>query len=237
MANLIKVLRAGKTRYNTGLKMQNYVLDLMRQNMDSCSNASLDGVLILTEHDPVYTIGIRSRDYDENYGRTLQQLGADYYETNRGGLITFHGPGQLIAYPILNLNKFEPSVRWYVSQLENAIISTCKKFKLEGYRSPYTGVWVNDKKICAIGIHVSKYLTSHGLALNCNTDLKWFEHIVPCGIKGKGVTSLSVECGKNICIEDATEVFIQCFSKQFDIRVENFSNDFVENVLRQINAT
>lgn len=237
MAHFIKILKVGKTGYDTGLKLQNYVLDLMRQNIKSSSNLTLDGVLILTEHPPVYTVGIRSKDYDKNYGKTLQRLGADYYETNRGGLITFHGPGQLVAYPILNLEKFRPSVRWYVSQLEDAIISTCKHFKLDGYRSPYTGVWVNDKKICAMGIHVSQHLTSHGLALNCNTDLKWFQHIVPCGIVGKGVTSLSVECKKNISIKDTTDIFLKCFTNQFDSHAENFSDDFVVNVLKEINAS
>lgn len=237
MAQLIKILKAGKTRYNAGLKLQQYVLDLMKQNINPSNNVSLDGVLILTEHYPVYTIGIRSKDYDKHYGKILQRLGADYYETNRGGLITFHGPGQLVAYPILNLNKFEPSVRWYVTKLEDAVISTCKQFNLNGYRSPYTGVWVNDKKICAMGIHVSQHLTSHGLALNCNTDLKWFEHIVPCGIVGKGVTSLSNECKRNVSIEDTADIFIECFTDQFDSHAENFDDDFVENVLKQINAS
>lgn len=237
MVHLIKILKAGKTRYDSGLKLQKYVVDLMKQNVNSSSNTSLDGILILTEHYPVYTIGIRSKDYDKNYGKTLQRLGADYYETNRGGLITFHGPGQLVAYPILNLTKFEPSVRWYVLQLEDAVISTCKQFNLHGYRSPYTGVWVNDKKICAMGIHVSQHLTSHGLALNCNTDLKWFEHIIPCGIVGKGVTSLSNECKRNISIEDTTDIFIKCFTNQFDSHAENFSDDFVKNVMKKINAS
>uniref|UniRef100_A0A8C1II11 lipoyl(octanoyl) transferase n=1 Tax=Cyprinus carpio TaxID=7962 RepID=A0A8C1II11_CYPCA len=110
---------------------------------------------------------------------------------SRGGLITFHGPGQLVCYPVLNLGCFRKSVRWYVCELERTVIKTCGQFGIEASTSPDTGVWAGDNKICAIGIHCGRYITSHGLALNCNTDMSWFDNIVPCGIMGKGVTSLS----------------------------------------------
>lgn len=145
--------------------------------------------------------------------------GAEFYQTNRGGLITFHGPGQLVAYPIINLKHFKPSVRWYVCCIEQTIIELCRKLNLTANTSPHTGVWINDNKVCAIGVHCSRYVTSHGLALNCNIDLSWYKHIVPCGIQDKGVTSLTRELGKNIAITDIEPLFIDAFSEIFKCSV------------------
>ncbi|CAB1348477.1 unnamed protein product [Coregonus sp. 'balchen'] len=127
------------------------------------------------ESDRPYTHSKRSKD---------KLLGAEFFRSNRGGLITFHGPGQLVCYPILNLGCFKKS-------LERTVINLCRKYGIKASTSPDTGVWVGDNKICAIGIHCGTYIPSHSLALNCNTDMGWFENIVPCGIVGKGVTSLS----------------------------------------------
>ena len=119
---------------------------------------------------------------------------------NRGGLSTFHGPGQLVVYPILNLQKFKPSVRWYVSQLEETIIQTCLSYGLKAERTEHTGVWIGMNKVAAIGIHVTHSITYHGLSLNCNTDLSWFNDIVPCGIADRGVTSITKELEKGFCL-------------------------------------
>ena len=131
----------------------------------------------------------------------LKSLGADFHRVNRGGLITFHGPGQLVAYPILQLER-RNAIRWYVDSLEDAIIDLLSEFNLKGEKSPHTGeilflkylgkvswylgVWIGDNKICAMGINAEREITSHGLAINCNTEMKWFGNIVPCGIADKG---------------------------------------------------
>ena len=169
----------------------------------------------------------------------LKALGADFYRTNRGGLITFHGPGQLVAYPILNLRGFDKSMKWYVCKLEETVIQLCKALRIEAERSSDTGVWVKNNKLCAIGnlfimlftpkwlnflnligVHGSRYITTHGLALNCNTNLKWFSHIVPCGIYDKGVTSLSELLGKEITIESVIDPFLKSFEQQFQCNVK-----------------
>lgn len=149
----------------------------------------------------------------------LRLLGADIHRTNRGGLITFHGPGQLVCYPVLNLGSFKKSVRWYVCQLEKTVIRLCSKFGIKASTSPHTGVWVGDNKICAVGIHCGRYITSHGLALNCNTDLTWFDHIVPCGIEGKGVTSLSAELQRDVSVGETIPQLLEAFQEQFTCRL------------------
>jgi len=228
MQRIACVANVGRQSYSSGLKIQEFVSNMIK----SWSQLNdTKGIIILVEHDPVYTVGIRNRDYDIEYEKRLRSLGAEFFRTGRGGLITFHGPGQLVSYPILNLKCFEPSVRWYVTQLEQVIISTCADFGIKASTSPHTGVWVNDKKICAMGLRVSQYITSHGLALNCETDLNWFNHIVPCGIPNKGVTSLTVECGKRISIGDATSHFLKNFEQLFDCRVKYCTEDILHEIL------
>lgn len=184
-----------------------------------------NNILILTEHDPVYTIGIRTKNYSTEDEEKLKRVGAEFFKTNRGGLITFHGPGQLVAYPILNLKNFQTSVRWYVCHMEKTIIDLCKKYDIKAQTTADTGVWVEDRKICAIGIHASRYITTHGLALNCNADLSWFKHIVPCGLEGKEVTSLSKELKKEITIDEVTPKFLESFSNIFECHFEELSNE------------
>uniref|UniRef100_A0A8C2AMR8 lipoyl(octanoyl) transferase n=1 Tax=Cyprinus carpio TaxID=7962 RepID=A0A8C2AMR8_CYPCA len=131
----------------------------------------------------------------------------NFVHTSRGGLITFHGPGQLVCYPVLNLGCFRKSVRWYVCELERTVIKTCGQFGIEASTSPDTGVWAGDNKICAIGIHCGRYITSHGLALNCNTDMSWFDNIVPCGI---------MELGRDVPTEEAVPKLLEAFTEQFN---------------------
>lgn len=213
---LVKLLKLGRMQYDPCLKIQNQLSESLKASSNLC------GYLIIVEHEPVYTIGIRQQDYDSKLEANLINLGAEFKRTNRGGLITFHGPGQLIAYPVLNLKHFEPSVRWYVANLEKTIINLCKEtYGLNATTSPDTGVWIGNHKICAMGVRCSRYVTTHGLALNCNTDLSWFEHIVPCGLHGKGVTSLSSIFEKNISVDDVLPHFLQHFSKLFSCDVED----------------
>ncbi|XP_058444580.1 putative lipoyltransferase 2, mitochondrial [Malaya genurostris] len=207
MSRLVHILRAGKLDYKKSLSLQSTISSIVINN----STGPFQNVLILTEHDPVYTIGIRTKDYGPEEEQRLTALGAQFVRTNRGGLITFHGPGQLVAYPLLNLKNFQPSIRWYVCHIEKTIIELCRQYGIKAQTTEDTGVWVKERKICAIGIHASRYVTTHGLALNCNNDLRWFEHIVPCGIPGKGVTSMSVETGDESSVDSVTPKFLESF--------------------------
>ena len=165
----------------------------------------------------------------------LTSLGAEFVRSNRGGLITFHGPGQLVAYPILNLAQFYRSeqsgkrlkllgMKWYIDTLEEVVIQTLKNhFAIQAFRSPHTGVWVDfqeEKKICAMGVHNSDLVTCHGLALNCDIDLSWFDHIVPCGIEGKGVTSISNQVHKTITVQEVQSKLVKEFENCFSCIVD-----------------
>ncbi|XP_055843303.1 putative lipoyltransferase 2, mitochondrial [Episyrphus balteatus] len=225
MSRLIKVLRPPNILdYKTGLTLQQKISAQPANNVTSFTN-----YLLLLEHHPVYTIGIRTKGYtdkDENY---LKSLGADFCKTNRGGLITFHGPGQLVAYPVLHLKLFKPSMRWYVAQLESTVIDLCKSMGIPNAQTTSdTGIWVGHNKICAIGVHGSQYITTHGIGLNCNTDLEWFNHIVPCGIENKGVTSLTKELKRNISIDKAIPHLLDAFCRNFDCKFEWDDRDLIK---------
>lgn len=215
MSRIIYTIRTGKLNYIESLRLQTKISN-QKHKLDA---AKFNNILILTEHNPVYTIGIRSKDYTIKDEEQLKALGAEFHKTNRGGLITFHGPGQLVAYPILHLKQFQPSVRWYVCHIEKTVIDMCREYGITAKTTEDTGIWVDDRKICAIGLHASLYVTTHGLALNCNTDLKWFDHIVPCGIVGKSVTSLSRELGRDVSIEEATPMLLNSFKNNFDCQL------------------
>ncbi|XP_055735370.1 putative lipoyltransferase 2, mitochondrial [Salvelinus fontinalis] len=218
----VEVIQLGRISYGRALQVQQLYV---RRHLDS--KDKLHNALLLCEHPPVYTIGIRQALYPFEEEQRLKLLGAEFFRSNRGGLITFHGPGQLVCYPILNLGCFKKSVRWYVCELERTVINLCRKYGIRASTSPNTGVWVGDSKICAIGIHCGRYITSHGLALNCNTDMGWFENIVPCGIVGKGVTSLSQELGRDVSIEESIPPLLETFSDQFDCTLHHgeYSNN------------
>lgn len=226
----VHILRAGLTTYQQGLRLQ----QLFTSRFNEKTENEFESFLILTEHKPVYTIGIRTKDYTIDDEEKLRKLGADFFRTNRGGLITFHGPGQIVAYPILNLKQFKPSVRWYVCHLEKTIISLCDELGLRATTSQDTGVWIGNEKICAMGIHAKRYITSHGLALNCDVDLSWFDHIVPCGLPGKGVTSLSKQLGKRISFESAAPLMLSHFERTFNCNVKNCSANETRDYLSQV---
>ena len=214
----------GRLGYQPALELQKKLVN--NHFLDSSKSPSDNGdVVLLVEHDPVYTVGLRDKTYSEPVRHQLQSRGAEFYRTDRGGLITFHGPGQLVVYPILNLRQpsFEPSVRWYVCRLESTIIELCKTFyDLPAKRTEHTGIWVGDNKIAALGIHNRRAVVSHGLALNCDTDLSWYDHIVPCGIAdpSKWVTSLSRETGTEVSIQDAIPQYLASFEKVFGCQLK-----------------
>lgn len=225
----VQVLRAGLITYQQGLNLQKAIASKFVDNDDKL----FKNILILCEHFPVYTIGIRSKDYTDEDEKHLKSLGAEFYRTNRGGLITFHGPGQLMVYPIINLKQFKPSVRWYVCHLEQTVISLCKEYGLSAKTTEDTGVWIGNEKICAMGIHAKRYITTHGIALNCDIDLKWFEHIVPCGLVNKGVTSLSRQTGKSISVDKTIPIFLENFKKTFECHLEDCPENETNQLLSQ----
>ncbi|CAL8350331.1 unnamed protein product [Arctogadus glacialis] len=208
----VQLVQLGRISYSQALLEQQRFVQRHR-NRDPSRPAP--DALLVCEHPPVYTIGIRQAPYPAEEERRLALLGAEFFRTNRGGLITFHGPGQLVCYPVLDLRGFRKSLRWYVGQLEQTVIGLCGQLGIEASTSPDTGVWVGNNKICAIGIHCGRYITSHGLALNVNTDLSWFKHIVPCGIVGKGVTSVSEELGRAVTVEELLPRLLDSFSEHF----------------------
>ncbi len=175
--------------------------------------------LVLTEHHPVITIG-KSGTKKNLLVRPeyLEQQNIDLVEIDRGGDITFHGPGQLIGYPILDLTAFKKDVHWYLRMLEEIIIRTLYVFDIDSGRVPgLTGVWINNAKICAIGIKVTRWVTMHGFALNVNTDLSFFKHIIPCGINDKQVTSISQLVGNNLDINHVIKELVGQFEQVFEV--------------------
>jgi lipoyl(octanoyl) transferase len=184
--------------------------------------------LLFVEHYPVYTLGKSGKPEHVliNEEQRLQK-GIEFFHINRGGDITFHGPGQLVGYPIFDLEQFKTDLGWYLRSLEEVIILTMAEFGLKGERSAgETGVWIEpdikgkERKICAMGIRSSRWITMHGFAFNINTDLDYFNHIIPCGIQNKQVTSLQKELGVEIPLGEVKEKVKQNFKKVFDIIVE-----------------
>jgi lipoyl(octanoyl) transferase len=173
-------------------------------------------VLILLEHPPVYTAGRRS---DPSHlllaEHELTRKGAELHFVDRGGSVTFHGPGQLVGYPIVHLGT-APDVIRYLRDLEEVIIQACADLGVAVGRSErFTGVWAGDRKVCAIGVKSTRGVTLHGFALNCTTDLSWFDAIVPCGLADRGVTSLSDLAGRRITLDEALPVVADTFARIF----------------------
>jgi len=174
---------------------------------------SLPDVLLLVEHEPVLTLG--AGFHEDNLLQTRDQyreLGIGVYSTDRGGDVTYHGPNQLVIYPIFDVSRLGKDLHKWLRDLEETMIQVLSELGLEGYRfPPNTGTWVNGGKVAAIGIKISRWVSIHGIALNCDNDLDPFGLIVPCGIHGHGVTSLSKETGRRITIEDAKPMVGRAF--------------------------
>jgi lipoyl(octanoyl) transferase len=185
--------------------------------------------LILCEHPHVYTLGksgaMENLLLDE---QGLRDHSATFYKINRGGDITYHGPGQLVAYPILDLENFFTDIHLYLRNLEEAVIRTLAEFELDAGRiEGLTGVWIDHhegaddpRKICAMGVKSSRWVTMHGLALNVNTDLSYFEHIVPCGIDDKAVTSMEKELGSKVDMNQVSSLLIEQIADIFEMELK-----------------
>ncbi len=208
-------------------KAWDYQEELFQELLEAKQNEKInDNYLLFCEHPPVFTLGksgtesnlLMSKDF-------LEKHGIEYFKINRGGDITFHGPGQIVGYPILDLEQFEMGVKQYIHAMEEVIIRTLNDYGLKSERlDGATGVWLETdtpraRKICAIGVRASRYVTMHGFAFNINTDLNYYSYINPCGITDKSVTSLKAELGKEIDLAEVQEklryYFVEVFKMEF----------------------
>jgi len=191
--------------------------DLQKEIFELRLHNKIDDTFFLLEHPHTYTLGkVAEKENLISTNEQLKELGISVYEIDRGGDITYHGPGQIVGYPIIKLSNWKEDTHEYLRALEEVIIKTCAEYGLSTNRNPkYTGVWLGERKIAAIGIKVSRWVTMHGFAFNVNTDLNYFGGIIPCGIKDKDVTSLKRELGKEIEIDEVKEKLVKSFQKVF----------------------
>lgn len=200
----------GLIDYKEAWNLQREVFELRYKN-------EISDILFLLEHHHTYTLGkVADKNHLISSNEFLNENKISVYDIDRGGDITYHGPGQIVGYPIINLNEWEKDTHKYLRALEEVIIKTCVDFGLTASRnSKHTGVWIGNKKIAAIGIKVSRWITMHGFAFNVNTDLSLFRGIIPCGINDKGVTSIEYELGKEIDLQLVKDSLVKNFCKVF----------------------
>ena len=200
-------------------------LALQESAVDSLRSSEGDEQLLLLEHPHVFTLG-RGADSANILARAdqLESLSIEVHETGRGGDVTYHGPGQLVGYPIINLKPDRCDVHRYVRDIEEVLIRSIAEYGITGERiAGLTGVWVGAEKVAAIGVRIARWITSHGFALNVNTDLDYFQLIVPCGITDKGVTSMSRLLGRRLDVKEVAQVVARRFAEVFerDIRTHH----------------
>ena len=210
--------------YQTNLLQE--IVDTKINNRKSNFQVTTKNHFLFVEHPHVYTLG-KSGDLSNLLltEKQLEEKGATFYKINRGGDITYHGPGQLVVYPILDLEYFFTDIHKYMRLLEEAVIHTIAAYGLKGDRiDGMTGVWLDvgtpqERKICALGVKASRWVTMHGIGFNVNTDLDYFSNIVPCGIDDKAVTSMKKELGITVNIEDVKAILLQSLKESFGFRV------------------
>jgi len=200
-----------------GLAPYQAVWDLQKKMQQQRIKGEIEDTLILVEHEPVYTLG---KNADENHLLQSRDESVDVFNIERGGDITFHGPGQLVGYPILDLSNYKKSVSWYMRTLEQLTIDVLENFGITAKRiEGLTGVWVGDEKIAAQGVRISRWVTMHGFALNVNPDLSFYEGIIPCGIFDHGVTSMEQLLGAKQDMETVKKIVIEKFN--FHLKIKN----------------
>jgi len=213
--NRIQFIDLGAMNYHDAWNLQKQLFQEVTEKRNT-------NYLLLTEHPPVITLGKNSQENNIVTNQDiLESKNIDVVEIDRGGDVTFHGPGQIVGYPILNLENFNKDVHWYLRSIEEVIIQTLEHFGvLTGRMEGLTGVWVNNQKICAIGIKVTRWVTMHGFALNVSTQLDYFNHIIPCGISDKSVTSMKEVRKQNFLMEDVKQKICESFKTIFDVDIE-----------------
>jgi lipoyl(octanoyl) transferase len=208
----LEVRRLGTIGYQAGLDLQKELVEARKQG-------AIPDQLLLLEHPPVITLGVRTRN-DRSHvlesEASLAEKGVGLFETGRGGDVTYHGPGQLVGYPIVDLKPDRCDVHRYVRDLEEVLIDAVGGFGITAGRiAGLTGIWVGDRKLAAIGVRISRWVTSHGFALNVSTNLSHFGLIVPCGIADKGVTSMERELGRSVQMDEVADAVALHFSTVF----------------------
>jgi lipoate-protein ligase B len=204
----------GRMPYGEALELQRSIA------RDRISGAISQDVLLLMEHPPVVTLGRSSKEkHLVASPEFLQTHGVELFEVERGGDVTFHGPGQLVGYPIVDLKRHRQDLHWYLRKIEEALINTLADYGIPGERNTsYTGVWTRGKKIASIGVHARDWVTWHGFALNVTTDLSFFDLIVPCGITGVVMTSIARELGsEEVSAQDVRDRVSAKFAEAFDL--------------------
>ncbi len=205
-----------------GLVSYGHALDVQRALVEERRAGRISDTLLLLEHPHVLTLGARTRGARTHILATPERLAAldvEVFETGRGGDVTYHGPGQIVGYPILDLRPDRCDVHRYVRDLEEVLIRTAATYGITAVRvKGLTGVWVGAEKLAAIGVRISRWITSHGFAFNVTTDLDYFKLIVPCGIRDRGVTSLSRLVGRPVPMAEVEEVLIRHFCEVFGRR-------------------
>ncbi|MFP4228389.1 MAG: lipoyl(octanoyl) transferase LipB [Salinivenus sp.] len=243
------VCHLGRMDYAPARTLQRNVQERLIRAKRESPPVALPHVLLLLEHPPVYTLG-KSGD-DENLLVSEDQLGAidaEFHRIGRGGDVTFHGPGQLVGYPLLDLDRIFTDLGRYLRTLEEGVIRTCGEYGVTGTRvEGRTGVWVGpddrgpERKICAMGVRCSRWVTMHGFALNVTTDLSYFDHIVPCGIADRGVTSLAEESDDAVTVDEVRAPLVRHFADQFGANVTALegkaARDFLSEYTRSVEAS
>jgi lipoyl(octanoyl) transferase len=229
--NQLFVVNLGRTRYAETWELQKRIFSARQEQR-------IGDILLLTEHEPVFTLGTGS---DENNllanEQELSDKKIDMFWIDRGGDVTFHGPGQIVGYPIIDLNLHYNDIHRYLRDLEEVIINVLDEYGIRGEREKeFTGVWIKNEKIAALGVKVRNWITMHGFALNVGTDLSFFDRIIPCGIFHKGVTTLHNVAGKTIAIADVQHHIIKHFAKIFSFEIKHISTEELETMLRHNEA-
>jgi lipoyl(octanoyl) transferase len=231
---VVRVIDLGKIPYKDAWDLQTQLHQQLVANKRAGYPAPQSHYFLLCEHPPVFTLGKSgSQDHLKLNPEGLEDHQIEYFKINRGGDITFHGPGQLVGYPILDLDLLFTDVHRYVRSLEEVIIRVLAEYNINAGRNDrYTGVWVDtspasgqSEKICAIGVHLSRWVTMHGFAFNVNTDLAYFDHIVPCGIQDtdKSVCSLSSLLGKSVDLQQIKQEVVDAFGTVFSMDPQFYS--------------
>ena len=204
-----------------GLVPYQQAWDLQRRVQQEVASGKRPDTLMLLEHPHVYTLGRRGQDSDILVDETrLAELGAEVHHIDRGGEVTYHGPGQLVGYPIVNLRRLGGGPLKYVRALEQTLIATLSEFGIQAESEDRpTGVWIGEAKIAAIGVKVSRGVTTHGFALNVDPDLSYFDHIIACGMPAASATSISRELGRHVSVDDAVSALIPHFAEMFGLEL------------------
>jgi lipoyl(octanoyl) transferase len=221
LTKLLEVRRLGVVPYAEAVDLQRQLVEERRADL-------IPDQLLLLQHPPVITLGVKARN-DRSHvllaPEALAERGIELHETGRGGDVTYHGPGQLIGYPILDLRPDRCDVHRYVRDIEEVLIRTAEHFGIQAGRAAgLTGAWVGTEKLAAIGVRIARWITSHGFALNVSTDLDHFNFIVPCGITDRGVTSLERVLGRSVPVDEVETALITAFVTVF----ERYSADRIE---------